>query len=529
MCYKWIFLLGLSAMLGACSQTVDSFDDEDSLEISSSAKKGASSSSKGGKATSSATEEPDEDCVGEPGKVWDGTTAKNFACGAGTKLSPYVILTAEQLAKLSFVIGANDKAYQGKYYKLGADIVLNKGKIIDDKGALVADSAKLHKWTPIGNSSVSFTGLFDGDGHSVSGMFINTTSTHNGLVGNSSGTVQNVTVENSWVSGGKYTAGVIGANVGTVDNVKNSASVTGDLECVGGVIGRSSYKNLLSNNSIIKNVMNSGFVVGKNNVGGVAGCVGYVTADGAENHAPIEGYGYVGGVFGGIGSAKENDLRNLKNFGTITGTHFVGGVSGHCGGSLSINSNANTSSYSCPKGISAWHCGSVQSAYNKGNIIGYRYVGGVIGEICYGKITNLSNNGDVSGEGETGGIVSSMSYTTLTSVYNKGDVYGKNYVGGIAGFNEEGVTNSAYSTGKVDGDSLVGLMIGYNFNTTMADYYYLKQGDQEPFGQNNGGGVATPKTEKEMKSKNFAELLGDDFVYDSGLNDGYPVLKWEKE
>ena len=72
-------------------------------------------------------------------------------------------------------------------------------------------------------------------------------------------------------------------------------------------------------------------------------------------------------------------------------------------------------------------------------------------------------------------------------------------------------------------------MIGYNFNTTMADYYYIKQGDQEPFGRNNGGGVATPKTEKEMKSKNFAELLGDDFVYDSGLNDGYPVLNWEKE
>ena len=72
-------------------------------------------------------------------------------------------------------------------------------------------------------------------------------------------------------------------------------------------------------------------------------------------------------------------------------------------------------------------------------------------------------------------------------------------------------------------------MIGYNYNTTMADYYYLEQGEQEPFGLNNGGGVATPKTADEMKSDNFAELLGDDFVYDSGLNDGYPVLKWEKE
>lgn len=528
MCYKWIFLLGLSAMLGACSQTVDSFDDEDSLEISSSAKKGASSSSKGGKATSSATEEPDEDCVGEPGKVWDGTTAKNFACGAGTKLSPYVILTAEQLAKLSFVIGANDKAYQGKYYKLGADIVLNKGKIIDDKGGLVADSAKLHKWTPIGNSSVSFTGLFDGDGHSVSGMFINTTSTHNGLFGNSSGTVQNVTVENSWVSGGKYTAGVVGSNIGTVQNSTNLASVSGKEECVGGVVGISKDKQYLQTSSL-KKLLNKGVVVGLNDVGGVVGFVKNTVIDGLENFAQVEGSGYVGGVIGGIGAANLNDIRNLDNYGTVIGQHFVGGVSGYCGGaSLNIYTSKQTASYSCSD-ATTWTCGALSNAHNEAHVSGKYYVGGVLGFVCGGKVGSLSNNSDVEGSFGTAGVVGSAAYVTSKNLYNRGNVYGEVYAGGIFSYNKEGVTSSAYSTGKVDGDSLVGLMIGYNFNTTMADYYYLKQGDQEPFGQNNGGGVATPKTEKEMKSKNFAELLGDDFVYDSGLNDGYPVLNWEKE
>jgi len=38
------------------------------------------------------------------------------------------------------------------------------------------------------------------------------------------------------------------------------------------------------------------------------------------------------------------------------------------------------------------------------------------------------------------------------------------------------------------------------------------------------GGVATSKTAEEMKSEEFAKLLGEDFKYDSGLNDGYPVL-----
>lgn len=530
--------------MAACSQTVSGGDDNDeSSELSSSSKKISSSSessekkssakekgdnssnSKVDDKSSSSAEELDGDCAGEPGNAWDGTTGKNFACGAGTKLSPYIILTAEQLAKLSFVVGANETEYEGKYYKLGADIVLNEGKIIDDKGALVADSTKLHKWTPIGNSSVAFTGDFDGNGHTISGMFINTTSTHNGLFGNNQGAVSNLELKNSWVSGGKYTGGLVGYNTGTVEKLTNLASVSGKEECVGGVIGSSTYKSYKSY-STIRNVENKGFISGKNNVGGIAGCATSVVVEDAVNEALIEGVGYVGGVFGGIGTSSENNIKKLKNKGEINGSHFVGGISGHCGGYTSIS--GKTSSFSCNKN-SGGPCGILQKAVNEGKITGLRYVGGVIGEVCHGTISELSNSGDVVGEGGTGGIVSSMSYTKTTAVYNTGNIYGMIYVGGIVGYNEEGVTSAAYNTGKVDGDSLVGLMIGYNYNTTMADYYYLEQDEQEPFGLNNGGGVATPKAAKEMQSKDFAELLGDEFVYDSGLNDGFPVLKWEKE
>ena len=216
-------VLSIAAMFVACSQTASaSSDDEDAISAeSSSSKKENSSSSKDLKKISSSSAEESEECVGETGVPWDGTTAKDFACGAGTKLSPYIILTAEQLAYLSFVVNASDKDYMGKYFKLGADIKLNKGDIIDEKGALVGDSTKLHKWTPIGNSSVGFDGTLDGDDHTVSGMFVNTTSTHNGLFGNSSGTIENLTVENSWVYGGKFTAGVVGRSIGSVLNVKN--------------------------------------------------------------------------------------------------------------------------------------------------------------------------------------------------------------------------------------------------------------------------------------------------------------------
>ena len=519
-------ILGMAAMFAACSQTVSASSNDDEEKSSAENSSDSKGSNNGSSGSDGSEDVLAEDCVGESGKPWDGTTAKEFACGSGTKLSPYIILTAEQLAKLAFIVGANEKEYEGKYYKLAADIKLNDGKVIDDKGGLAGDSSKLHKWTPIGNSSVAFDGTFDGNGHTVSGMFINTTSSHNGLFGNSSGTVQNVTVADSWVYGGKYTGGVVGLNVGTIENSKNSASISGSDECVGGIVGNSSQKKY-QYNSVLKKLENKGVILGKNNVGGIAGCATYVNAEDLSNSAPIEGFGYVGGVFGGIGSSSKNDVKNLKNEGEIKGSHFAGGVAGRCGGNSSINSYSNTSSYSCLE--NGFQCGTLSKSQNKGHVSGLYYVGGILGMACSGTISLLVNVADVEGEYGVAGIVGSVAYIKSSSLYNRNNVYGKTYAGGIFSYNKEGVTNAAYSTGKVDGDSLVGLMIGYNYNTTMADYYYLKQSDQEPFGQNNGGGVATPKTETEMKSADFAKLLGDDFVYDSGLNDGYPVLAWEKE
>ena len=506
-----------------CSNTVSGSSGEDQFAEENSSSSKNNGTNEGKSSSSQSSDEHSEECVGEAGSPWDGTTAKEFACGSGTKLSPYVILNAEQLAHLSFVVGGNDADYIGKYYKLGADILLNGGKIINDKGALVADSSKLHKWTPIGNSSVAFSGHFDGNGFSISGMFINTTSSHNGLFGNVSGSVSNLTVENSWVTGGKFTGGIVGLNIGTLENLKNKAAVIGNEECVGGVVGKTAQKQYRYN-SVLKNISNSGIVVGKKIVGGVSGCATYATIDGLENSAIIEGEIQVGGVIGGIGSSSENDIKNLKNTGDVIGQHFVGGVSGHCGASV----NGSTPSYQCWE-TSTWPCGDFSNASNTGLVVGKNYGGGGLGVACSGTISNLSNVADIEGEYGTGGVVGSLAYVTSKNMYNTGNILGRVYVGGVFSYNKEGVTSAAYSTGKVDGDSLVGLMIGYNYNTTMADYYYLEQDELEPFGENNGGGVATSKTASEMKTEKFAELVGADFVYDSGLNDGYPVLNWEAE
>jgi hypothetical protein len=517
---KYFLFLSCAALICACTATISSDDEDEISSVSSSSGKKSSSSKTSDKKSSavekdksSSSGELDEDCVGELGIPWDGTTAKDFACGAGTKLSPYVILTAEQLAKLSFIVGSNDKDYQGKYYKLGADIILNDGKIIDEKGALVADSTKLHKWTPIGNSSVAFTGTFDGDGHTVSGMFINTTSSHNGLFGNSSGTVENLTVENSWVNGGKNTAGIVAvlAGAGIVKNVENKASIISQSETVAGIVALTSYA--YSKKGTIENAKNYGFIQGAKLVAGIiASSDNGLILKNVANYGLITSQTSAGGIGCHLGS--ETSIDHAENFGEITGKDYTAGIASYFGyGYCTANRKY----------------GTLKRAKNDAPIQGNKYTSGIVGKAQCVTIETSVNNGIINGKNLTGGICGHCQRSTTTSIYNTARISGTLNVGGITGHNEEGVTSSAYSTGKVDGDSLVGLMIGYNYNTTMADYYYLEQGDQEPFGLNNGGGVATPKSADEMKSSDFAELLGEDFVYDSGLNDGYPILNWEQE
>ena len=100
---KYFVFFCCTAFLIDCSQVASgSSEDEASIaESSSSGRETISSSAKSNYNTSSSTDVQDEKCTGDSGTPWDGTTAKDFACGAGTKLSPYIILTAEQLEKFN--------------------------------------------------------------------------------------------------------------------------------------------------------------------------------------------------------------------------------------------------------------------------------------------------------------------------------------------------------------------------------------------------------------------------------------------
>lgn len=264
---RTILLLSLTFILGACK---DEFLPEDSRTESY----GTTRS--------------------EVSEIWDGTVAENFAGGDGTESNPYQIANGEQLAKLAQDVNSGN-GYAGTYFVLTADIVLNNTDGWENWGETVPKNT----WTPIGSYEIQFTGILDGQGHSVSGIYVNSNEHYQGFVGylGVNGIIQNIGVKESYVKGVWSTGGVCGQNDGLMINCYNSGNVTGSYY-VGGVCGRSTGTD--NEYSFLTNCYNTGKVTGQESVGGVCGL--------NTSHGPIS---------------------NCYNIGSVTGSFKFGSVCGH--------------------------------------------------------------------------------------------------------------------------------------------------------------------------------------------------------
>lgn len=247
------------------------------------------------------------------GEVWDGKVATAFAGGRGTAEAPYLIANGAQLARFAAIVNGTDGMERNTAAcgKLTADILLNDTEGWENWN----ESTKgLNSWTPIGSGSQSFTGILDGDGHSVSGIYINSTANYQGLVGylEEGGTLQNLGVKASYIKGGNSVGGLCGRNDGTVTNCYNAGNVTGTRDYVGGVCGY--------NEGTVSNCYNTGNVAGSEMVGGVCGR-NYGTVNNCHNAGSVTGSYYVGGLCGG------NASGNVTNCYYLTGT-AAGGING---------------------------------------------------------------------------------------------------------------------------------------------------------------------------------------------------------
>ena len=502
------------------------------------------------------------------GDVWDGVTIT-----APSKIvnkdgvNYYEINTCAELA----YVAQEGGVWTGKNYLLLNDLILNDVELQwDADGNLQNDPATLKKWTPIGNSQNPFTGTFNGDGHTISGMYVSTRDTA-GLFGLITGTIKNVTVVNADVTvtggGGGGICGQCGSCIGCTyfGAVKSYDDYAGGISgsCWNGsCIGCTSY----------------GVVSGKGLVGGICGyggcsdCTNYseITGTGAkvggicggnEKISVINGtnYGAVNGgkeKIGGIcGYCRFTNPTDCRNYGDVNGSSYqVGGICGegtHCEIIGCINYGAITGSTSAIGGICGYlsaYQNIISDCANSGAITGSWGVGGIVGSVYNsydtrypsGTISRCANTATVTGTNNVGGICGTGDYETVTVISNSlntGKITGESNVGGIAGNLDKDTVINCYSIGNIEcsvAGNNAGAIVGsegaaWGQDTVTGCYYLATDG---VFGC---GGVISAEYEpdgilacSEAAMKIQSTYTGWDFVntwaISSAENDGYPYL-----
>lgn len=404
--------------------------------------------------------------------------------GAGTATDPYRISTADELAWLAQEVNAG----RGASYNavLGNDIDLES-----------------KEWTPIGkNYSYVYKGTFDGGGHTISGLKIDSTDQYQALFGYvKGGTIKNLTVAGSVTSSKQYTAGIVAyGNPVTVTNCINNVSVKAtEKGYAAGVVASASTNSE------------------------VMGCT---------NNGAIAGYGdYVGGIVGAGSGIKT--ISNCFNSGSVTNSgkpggyaYCTGGIAGGVGSSSTVircyNTGDVTSTIKRTGGVVGGAAGTISACYNTGTVTGIYSVGGVAGgaNAKDAKITDCYN---------TGAVICEKPSATFTDSNAKG-------VGGIIGDpssarNTGIVLTNCFNAGAVKNNStiadvVVGGVIGSSAakNITAQNCYYLATAGLSGDGADASAAGMTGKTEEQLKSTDLVADLGGSYIARDG---DYPILGWQ--
>ena len=278
---------------------------------------------------------------------------------------------------------------------LTKDIVVNEDVLKSDG---TVNEGTFKEWTPIATNASPYTGIFEGQNHTISGLYFKQETSFVGLFSVNSGKIANVGILDSYFYGQPYKGWQ-----------------------VGGVCGSN------TNQGAITNCYNTGIVRGSETVGGVCGS-NYGTITNCSNKGNVgEDDESVGGVCG----SNYGTITNCNNAGIVSGKSYVGGVCGK-------NSNG----------------GTVTNCNNTGEVRGTsQYIGGLSGDNDSSSITNCNNTGEVKATGKFVGGLSGGNYNngTITNCYYDSTVYTGTAIGDDMGTTEkvEGKTTEQYKTGEV--------------------------------------------------------------------------------
>ena len=266
--------------------------------------------------------------VNATGLTLEGCTIGDWADGGGESGA----------AELGYIYDSNTKTYT--VYNADGLLAWNEAAQKDRSinCTLTADIDLTGKdWTPIGtNFYNSYTGTFDGGGHTIKGLTVTTNDQYVGLFGRlgKAGTVKNVVMEGVQITSNHslgYAGGVAGFSWGgTIENCSVSGSVSGTVS-VGGVVGIQWEASITgcSSSATVKGMVKVGGVAGETNSGAtMAAC--YATGNVTIEIDPINNI--LGGGLVGFNAGSSvlacYATGNVTSTGSGTGNVHIGGFLG---------------------------------------------------------------------------------------------------------------------------------------------------------------------------------------------------------
>ncbi|MDY5341393.1 S-layer homology domain-containing protein [Faecousia sp.] len=405
------------------------------------------------------------------------------------------------------------------------------------------DLASVESWTPMGSQKQPFTGSFDGDGHSITGMSITFDSDDKsigapylGLFGYVKGTAdKKAEIKNLTLTG----------KLNITENYRNSYAYSG------GLVGGAKYVSFTDVTVDVAVTAKQGTASYPwSYIGGFAGTVTNADFLRCANNGTVTSDGdYVSGF---VPKSETTTYTACANNGAITGRTKIGGLGAEVKSTKVVDS-CNTGAI----GLIAYGTGK-------------QAIGGLFAEIRYGSsITRSYNSGAVTGDCYVGGLVGSVGSSSdatngpsyIVDSYNFGAITGhsdKSFcgIGGLVGkldasssrVYEQSYVHNCYNAGTVTDLGLktagnpgaaIGVMhADYSEGSYLEvkDVYYRACGleglGMMVYSTMHDPSVFVEMSAESMKASGFVTKLGASFKADGTcmqkVNGGYPILVWQK-
>lgn len=369
--------------------------------------------------------------------------------GSGTEADPYQIKTADDFTKMAQSCTASHKG-TGEYFKMMNDI---------DFGGKATSPVQFPAIGKDGNAQIAniaygFDGTFDGDNHTIKGIYHtnngkDAAGKYNALFGciDKNGVVKNIIMsKDNHIESYSYVGTIASLNMGKIENCVNNADVTAANTSAGGICGY-----MVNRCGTIENCKNYGNVTSMTYAAGICGgsqpdktitTYAYLV-DECENHGNISTKNGVGSA--GIAGAFSGMVKNCTNYGNIDDTKGTAKTKQYTAGIVSCTS----------------YPVAIDGCVNSGTVNGVKNVAGIVAYVMKGEntavaIKGCTNNGMVKGQDYVAGIAANSARTkgvvSIESCTNNGEVSSTATTANIG--NLRGTDNIALGNGNVIAETL---------------------------------------------------------------------------